>query len=81
MVPGRLAEPEAFPSLDDAAGWKEHIAVTDTFIAMGFEGLPGMQDTPTETIQVDGVDVFVITPEGADAGDDAPMLSTSTAAR
>ena len=74
MVPGRLAEPEAFPPPDDAAEWKERIAVMDTFIAMGFEGQPGLQDTPTELIQVDGVDVYVITPEGADTGDDAPIL-------
>ncbi len=74
MVPGRLAEPASFPSLDDAAGWKEHVAVTDLFIATSFESQPGLQDTPTETVQVDGIDVFVITPEGADTGDDALML-------
>ena len=68
----RLAEPEVPPPLDDAAAWKARIAVTDEFIALGFAGRD--LDAPTELIQVDGVDVFVITPPGADDGADAPML-------
>src|SRR5436305_4030744 len=72
VVPQRLAEPEVPPPLDDAAAWKARIAVTDEFIAMGFAAQE--LDAPTELIQVDGVDVFVITPPGADDGADAPIL-------
>ena len=70
-VPQRLAEPEAFPPLDDADAWKARIAVTDEFIVLGFAGQDA--DATTEQIQVDGVDVFVITPSGADTGPDAPL--------
>jgi epsilon-lactone hydrolase len=71
-VPQRLAEPEAFPPLDDAAAWKARIAVMDEFIALGFAGQD--LDVPTETLEIDGIDVFVITPPGADDGADAPVL-------
>lgn len=71
-VPQRLAEPEPMPPLDDAAAWKARIAVMDEFIAMGFAG-PEV-DAKSEKTHVDGIDVYVITPEGADAGDDAPIL-------
>jgi epsilon-lactone hydrolase len=71
-VPQRLANPEAFPPLDDAAAWKARIAVMDEFIAMGFAG-PEV-DAATAKIHVDGIDVYVITPAGADIGDDAPVL-------
>jgi acetyl esterase/lipase len=74
LVPQRLAEPEAFPPLDDAAAWKERIAVMDAFIAAGFEGRDDAHDVTTEEIEVGGIDVFVITPAGADTSADAPML-------
>ena len=70
-VPQRLAEPEAFPPLDDADAWKARIAVMDEFIVLGFAGQDS--DATTEKIQVDGVDVFVITPTGADTEPDAPL--------
>jgi monoterpene epsilon-lactone hydrolase len=74
VVPQRLAEAEAeaFLPLDDADAWKARIAVTDEFIAMGFEGQALEADV--ETIEVGGIDVFVITPPGADTAADAPML-------
>jgi monoterpene epsilon-lactone hydrolase len=71
-VPQRLAEPEAFPSLDDGAAWKARIAVMDEFIGLGFGGPP--VEATTEKIHVEGIDVYVITPTGADAGHDAPVL-------
>ncbi len=71
-VPQRLAQPEAFPPLDDADAWKARIAVMDEFIALGFAAQDF--DATTEKIQVDGVDVFVITPAGADAGPDARVF-------
>jgi acetyl esterase/lipase len=71
-VPQRLAAPEAFPPLHDADAWKARVAVMDEFIAMGFAGQA--LDADVEKIEVGGVDVFVITPAGADTAADAPML-------
>jgi acetyl esterase/lipase len=73
-VTNRLANPELYPALDDNAGWKARIAEMDNHIAMGFGMREHAIDATFETIQVDGVDVFLIAPAGADASDDAPVL-------
>jgi epsilon-lactone hydrolase len=72
-VAGRLANPQAFPALDDNAGWKARIAEMDAVIAMGFEARASARDVRIDTTQVAGVDVFVVTPPGADTSDDAPI--------
>jgi len=73
MVAARLDNPVTYPALDDAAAWKARIAEMDTAIVSGFAA--GALDIPAEveTREIAGVRVNVITPEGVDAGDDAPI--------
>ncbi len=74
MVAERLANPAVYPPLDDAAGWKARIAEMDAAIVTGFAS--GALDIPTtvEAREIAGVHVNVVTPEGVDAGDDAPIV-------
>ena len=74
MVADRLAHPQAMPALDDAAAWKARIAEMDTAIVTGFAASAADLPASVEATRIADVDVFVITPEGADAGDDAPVL-------
>jgi len=74
VVAERLAHPQESPALDDTAGWKARIAATDETIMMGFAGQSHAISATTEKTQIDGVDVFLITPAGAQTGDDAPVL-------
>jgi len=71
-VPARLAEPAVFPARDDNAGWKATIAMMDENIAMGF-GMRADVDAAVAKTQVGEVDVYRITPAGADASADAPV--------
>lgn len=74
MVPDRLDHPVAYPPLDDAEAWKARIAEMDAAIVSGFAA--GALDIPAtvEAREIVGVHVNVITPQGVDAGDDAPIL-------
>jgi epsilon-lactone hydrolase len=73
MVAGRLANPQVSPSLDDNAGWKARIAETDAVIALGFGGRQSEVDVAVSKIEVAGIDVYVLEPDGAATGDDAPI--------
>jgi monoterpene epsilon-lactone hydrolase len=73
-VAQRLAHPEVFPALDDAAAWKARIAAMDEMIALGFAARSNSLDAGVEKIEIDGIDVYVITPAGADTSADTPML-------
>jgi len=74
MVADRLAHPQAMPARDDAAAWKARIAEMDTAIITGFAASAADLPASVEATRIADVDVFVITPEGADAGDDATVL-------
>jgi monoterpene epsilon-lactone hydrolase len=74
VVADRLAHPQESLALDDTAAWKARIAATDESIMTGFAGQSHAISAATEKIQIDGVDVFLITPAGAHTGDDAPVL-------
>ena len=74
MVADRLANPQVSPALDDNAGWKARIAETDAVIALGFGGRTSEVDVACDKIDVAGIDVYVLEPEGADTGDDAADL-------
>ncbi len=71
MVVDRLTNPTVSPALDDAAAWKAQIATTDEMIITGFAATALDIPATVEAREVAGVHVNVITPEGADAGDDA----------
>jgi acetyl esterase/lipase len=73
MVADRLNQPVEYPPLDDTDAWKERIAQMDAAIVGGFAA--GAADIPAtvEAREVAGVHVNVITPEGVDAGADAPI--------
>jgi epsilon-lactone hydrolase len=74
LVPDRLANPQAYPALDDNAAWKARIAVMDEAILAGFAARGDTVDADVQKIDVDGIDVYVIIPAGADTADDAPLL-------
>jgi monoterpene epsilon-lactone hydrolase len=73
MVAARIDNPPSSPPLDDADAWKAHIAFMDDAIVTGFAA--GANDIPAtvEAREIAGVHINVITPEGASAGDDAPI--------
>lgn len=71
MVADRLASPAASPALDDTDGWKAHIAFMDESIVTGFAASALDIPATVEAREIAGVHVNVITPEGADDGDDA----------
>ncbi len=73
LVAGRLANPQVSPPLDDNAGWKARIAETDAVIALGFGGRASEVDVAVTKTEVAGIDVYVLEPEGAETGDDAPI--------
>jgi acetyl esterase/lipase len=74
LVADRLAQPQAFPAADDGASWKARIAIMDEAIVTGFAAHAVDIPATVEATRIADVDVFVITPEGADAGVDAPVL-------
>ena len=74
LVADRLAHPQPMPALDDAAAWKARIAEMDNAIITGFAASAADLPASVEATRIADVDVFVITPAGADAGDDAPVL-------
>jgi epsilon-lactone hydrolase len=73
LMVDRLNQPTEYPALDDADAWKAWIAQMDAAIVSGFAA--GARDIPAEveTREIAGVRVNVVTPEGVDAGDDAPI--------
>src|SRR6266516_3837494 len=71
LVPSRLANPQPSPALDDNAAWKARIAVMDEAILTGFAARGDTGHVDVEKIDVDGIDVYVIMPAGADTTDDA----------
>ncbi len=71
MVVDRLDHPATSPPLDDAAAWKAQIAATDELIITGFAASALDIPATVEAREIAGVHVNVITPEGADASDDA----------
>ncbi|HLM16558.1 MAG TPA: alpha/beta hydrolase [Acidimicrobiia bacterium] len=73
MVVDRLTNPPSSPALDDAAAWKAQIAATDEFIITGFAANALDVPATVEAREIAGVHVNVITPEGVDAGEDAPI--------
>jgi acetyl esterase/lipase len=73
MVVDRLEHPATSPPLDDADAWKTHIAATDEAIITGFAASAADIPATVEAREIAGVHVNVITPEGVDAGDDAPI--------
>src|SRR5437763_10027646 len=72
-VARRLASPEGFPAVDDNAGWKARIAEMDAAIATGFVARAGASPVDVEKRRIGDVEVFVLTPEGADTSDSAPI--------
>ena len=64
----------AFPALDDAEGWRAVIAATDAMLAASFEARAESTPATVDARAVDGVDIFVVHPDGAAASDDAAVL-------
>jgi monoterpene epsilon-lactone hydrolase len=60
------------PALDDAAGWTAMVEQADAMIAqmLGGMSLP----MASELQQIGGVPTYVVTPDGAPTGDDAPVF-------
>ncbi len=73
MVVDRLEHPPVSPPLDDADAWKAHIAFMDEAIVTGFAASALDIPATVEAREIAGVHVNVITPEGVDGGDDAPI--------
>jgi monoterpene epsilon-lactone hydrolase len=73
-VAERLATPEVFPALDDRDGWKARIAAMDRQILMSVGPQADAIDAAVEKSVIEGIDVFLVTPVGADTDDDAPVL-------
>jgi acetyl esterase/lipase len=73
MVVDRLDHPQPSPPLDDADGWKAHIAFMDDAIVSGFAATALDIPATVEAREIAGVHVNVVTPEGVDASDDAPI--------
>jgi epsilon-lactone hydrolase len=73
MVVERLEHPAVSPPLDDAEAWKAHIAFMDEAIVTGFAASALDIPATVEAREIAGVHVNVITPEGVDDGDDAPI--------
>jgi monoterpene epsilon-lactone hydrolase len=74
MLDDRLAQPRTYPPLDDAAAWKAYIAEMDAAIVSGFAASALDIPAKIETTEIADVTVNLITPEGVDAGDDAPIF-------
>jgi len=72
-VADRLAQPRTYPPLDDATAWKAYIAEMDAAIVSGFAASALDIPAKIETTEIAGVTVNLITPEGVDASDDAPI--------
>jgi acetyl esterase/lipase len=73
MVVDRLNAPATSPPLDDADAWKAHIAAMDEMIVTSFAASAADIPATYEPREVANVPVHVITPEGVDSGDDAPI--------
>ena len=73
MVVDRIDNPAVTPPLDDADAWKAHIAFMDEAIVTGFAASAADIPATVEAREIAGVQVNVITPEGVDASDDAPI--------
>src|SRR3954447_7819391 len=73
MVVDRLDNPATSPALDDPDAWKAHIAFMDEAIVTGFAASALDIPATVEAREIAGVHVNVITPEGVDDGDDAPI--------
>ena len=73
MVVDRLQHPAVSPPLDDTDAWKKRIATTDELIISGFASSALDIPATVEAREIAGVHVNVITPEGVDAADDAPI--------
>jgi acetyl esterase/lipase len=73
LVVDRLDHPQPSPPLDDADGWKAHIAFMDDAIVSGFAATALDIPATVEAREIAGVHVNVVTPEGVDASDGAPI--------
>src|SRR3954471_19543297 len=73
MVVDRLEHPAVSPPLDDAEAWKARIAFMDEAIVTGFAATALDIPATVEAREIAGVHVNVITPEGVDDGEDAPI--------
>ena len=62
-----------YPALDDIEGWHAHVASSDAMLLAAFEMQPAQENVTVEETVVDGVPVYVITPEGADGGSGQPL--------
>lgn len=59
------------PALDDHDGWREYAGVGDAMLVAMFEPEVAALEVSVESIVVEGVPVYVVTPSGVD--DDAPI--------
>ncbi len=74
MVATRLAQPPVAPPLDDADAWRARAALNDELIVLGYGAVADAVDASVETLTFGDVDVYRITPAGADTSDTAPVL-------
>ncbi len=74
MLADRLASPPQFPALDDHDAWKADIAEKDEQILLGMDARVAAINATFEETTIGGIDVFVITPDGADPDQTAPLL-------
>jgi monoterpene epsilon-lactone hydrolase len=62
-----------YPALDDIEGWRAHVASSDAMLLAAFAMQTEGTDVTVEETTVDGVPVFLVTPEGKEAGPDQPV--------
>ncbi len=74
MLADRLALPPQFPALDDHDAWKADIAEKDEQILLGIDARVAAINATVDETTICGIDVFVITTDGADPKETAPLL-------
>jgi epsilon-lactone hydrolase len=73
-VPDRLANPPELPELSDTDGWKERVAMTDEMMVFAFADRVDESALTTTHLDVAGVHVVDIVPQGAPTGEGSPLL-------
>jgi acetyl esterase/lipase len=73
-VPERLAHAPELPALDDPEAWRARIRVTDELMVLAFAGRVDERTLTSTHLDIAGVPVVEIVPDGAPTGDDAPVL-------
>jgi acetyl esterase/lipase len=66
LLAAPLFPPAVYPSTDDAAAWRHHVAEQDALLAGFFAGLDGIAGVAAYRETIAGVPIYGATPDGAD---------------